>query len=472
MASLIRSPNGRWQIQFVAPDEKRKTLRLGKVPKRSAEEMKRRAERLLEGLALGEPMGAELASWVKELPETMANRLARVGLIPKRERREATTLGDFLDAYVARRIDVKSSTKQVWANPIRNLKGFFGPSKSLADITVGDAEDFRLHLISQKLSSTTTAKRLRFCRQFFRDAMKRGLVEANPFADVKEIAVVDPSRSYFVTREEITRLMNAAPDAAWRAIIALARFAGMRCPSEVLELKWGDIDWQAKRITVTSPKTAHHPGKGTRAMPLFAELYEPLCEAWELAEEGELYVVSRYRKLAIAPGGWRNANLRTQFMRIIQRAGLQPWPRLFHAMRSSRETELVRDHPIQCVTAWLGNTPAIALKHYLQVTDHDWDKATEGTSEAAEKATHNPTQYLHVLPRNESQDEKQEREKPRELPRFTRGCDCVRPPPSGDERARTANPRLAKPVLSQLSYVPSRATKRTKGISPPVDTLF
>ncbi len=27
---------------------------------------------------------------------------------------------------------------------------------------------------------------------------------------------------------------------------------------------------------------------------------------------------------------------------------------------------------------------------------------------------------------------------------------------SGDERARTANPRLAKPVLSQLSYVPSR----------------
>jgi hypothetical protein len=25
---------------------------------------------------------------------------------------------------------------------------------------------------------------------------------------------------------------------------------------------------------------------------------------------------------------------------------------------------------------------------------------------------------------------------------------------SGDERARTVNPRLAKPVLSQLSYVP------------------
>ena len=27
---------------------------------------------------------------------------------------------------------------------------------------------------------------------------------------------------------------------------------------------------------------------------------------------------------------------------------------------------------------------------------------------------------------------------------------------SGDERARTVNPRLAKPVLSQLSYVPKK----------------
>ena len=32
--------------------------------------------------------------------------------------------------------------------------------------------------------------------------------------------------------------------------------------------------------------------------------------------------------------------------------------------------------------------------------------------------------------------------------------------PSGDERARTANPRLAKPVLSQLSYVPKAAERR------------
>ena len=44
-------------------------------------------------------------------------------------------------------------------------------------------------------------------------------------------------------------------------------------------------------------------------------------------------------------------------------------------MRASRETELAKEYPIHVVTAWLGNTPRIALKHYLQVTDADFDRA-------------------------------------------------------------------------------------------------
>jgi hypothetical protein len=38
---------------------------------------------------------------------------------------------------------------------------------------------------------------------------------------------------------------------------------------------------------------------------------------------------------------------------------------------------------------------------------------------------------------------------------------------SGDDGARTHNPRLAKPVLSQLSYVPAGAGVRKQGSDPP-----
>ena len=47
------------------------------------------------------------------------------------------------------------------------------------------------------------------------------------------------------------------------------------------------------------------------------------------------------------------------------------WPKPWQNMRSSRETELVERFPIHVATAWIGNSPAIASKHYLQVTkDH------------------------------------------------------------------------------------------------------
>ena len=62
-------------------------------------------------------------------------------------------------------------------------------------------------------------------------------------------------------------------------------------------------------------------------------------------------------------------NLRTQFERIVKHAGLKKWPRLFHNLRSSRQTELAETFPSHVVCAWLGNSEDIAKKHYYQVTD-------------------------------------------------------------------------------------------------------
>jgi hypothetical protein len=38
-------------------------------------------------------------------------------------------------------------------------------------------------------------------------------------------------------------------------------------------------------------------------------------------------------------------------------------PELETILRASRETELMHEHPIHVVTAWLGNSPQIATKH-------------------------------------------------------------------------------------------------------------
>ena len=66
----------------------------------------------------------------------------------------------------------------------------------------------------------------------------------------------------------------ACPNTDWRTIVALCRYGGLRCPSEVLTLKWADVDWEHGRFRVHSPKTEHHPGKEVREVPLFPELRE------------------------------------------------------------------------------------------------------------------------------------------------------------------------------------------------------
>ena len=66
---------------------------------------------------------------------------------------------------------------------------------------------------------------------------------------------------YFVANQEAQKVLENCPDAQWRLIFALARYGGLRTPSETFALKWGHVDWERGRIHVPSPKTAHHEGK-------------------------------------------------------------------------------------------------------------------------------------------------------------------------------------------------------------------
>lgn len=143
-------------------------------------------------------------------------------------------------------------------------------------------------------------------------------------------------------------------------------------------------------------------------IPLFAELRPILAEAFDLAPDGAEYVVDgNHRKAANTPSGWRNCNLRTQFGRLVKRAGLQPWPRLWHALRASRETELAKDYPIHVLAAWLGHTPRIAMKHYLQVRDTDFARAVEGGAESGAVAVQKAVQQAHAPNCTDSQETNQ-----------------------------------------------------------------
>lgn len=380
MASLTNN-NGLRTVQFVASwdDGKRRSIRLGRVSETFAKGFLGRVELLAEAKESGDSPDADTLRWVKRLADKYVDRLANAGLIEPRKR---ATLGEWIDSYVASRTDTKPATREIWRQGKASLIEHFGASRPMRNITPGDADAYVRKLTATKrrgaatvLAPMTVRKRLQFAKTVFRAAVRSKLIDANPFDDVSVTATM-PDRKAFISRDATAKLLVACPDANWRTMIALARYGGLRCPSEVLSLRLSDIDWAAGRIVVQSPKTEHHPGRATRTIPLFRELRPALLEAAELAPEGAVYVVGgNYRQAAQGAAGWRNCNLRTQFERIIKRAGLTPWRRLWHNLRASRATELATDYPAHVATAWLGHSEAIAERHYWQVTDADFDRA-------------------------------------------------------------------------------------------------
>jgi len=156
-----------------------------------------------------------------------------------------------------------------------------------------------------------------------------------------------------------------------------------------MSLRWDGIDWKKKRITVVSPKTEHHPGRGQRIIPLFADLVTPLKEARAEAPKGAVYAVKRYRALAVTGTGWKNCNLRTAFAKIIRSVGIEPWPKPFHALRASCETELIEQKiPIQTVARRMGHSTKVAVTNYLRVLPEHYDQAVQGEGNALHDALH------------------------------------------------------------------------------------
>ena len=110
MASITTETNGRRTIQFMGKDRKRRSIRLGKVSAKLANEIKTRVEALNTAALTGHSIDGETARWIGQLDQTFADKLAAVGLIQHRVGNSAT-LGAWLDDYIANRTDVKPRTK-------------------------------------------------------------------------------------------------------------------------------------------------------------------------------------------------------------------------------------------------------------------------------------------------------------------------------------------------------------------------
>jgi integrase len=406
MASLSRDKkrNG-YRIQFYTGQPKRKrSIWLGdklfkgcKRPDAEAGKIRDHVEHLIGIKEHGGQMGKLTAAWLETVSRDsreVRDKLVKVELLePLADEREPVTLAPFLAEYVTFRRDVKESTRIQYRQVIKSLVDFFGSESKLNTISNADAERWRIHVRTlgnrrdedlEGWADNTIRRTTGRARQFFSHAVKLKLITENPFDGFPVAVHGNTKRQQFVTHETIRQALDACSCPEFRAVIALSRFGGLRVPSEVARIAWMDVDLEVSRLTVRAPKTEHHEDGGLRFVPIFPELRPYLQELHDKVQPGlncpmSNPVISRWTS--------GTQNLRTEFLRVLTLAGIKQWPKLFQNLRASRQTELLAEFPTKDVCDWLGNTQAVAMRHYAMATSESFDRAVKRNREQGSCST-------------------------------------------------------------------------------------
>jgi len=345
--SIARKTGKAWRIELSNGEERATVISLGKMPKKSAELCLSMVEQIAAANAAGQSYSVEVATWTQSIGDELHAKLVNADLLRQRQRR---TLGTFIADYVMERTDWKKGSAAVFRASQKQMLGFFGEDTPLEKVSAENAVAFRLYL-QKRYSEATISKIIKHSRQIFTIAWQRKLITDNPFETVKAGSQRNPERLYFVSAEESQALIDACNSPKQRLIIALARWGGLRCPSELAGLKWSEVNWERNRFIVHSPKTEGH-GKAQRTVPIFEELYPFFREAWESAPEGVDRVFSEITA---------KKSLGSFIDKTATRAGLVLWEKPFQNMRSTRATELIEIYPAHVVNAWMGHTEAVVV---------------------------------------------------------------------------------------------------------------
>lgn len=368
----------RYKVLFFL-DGKRKSLSLGsKYTAKQVERIKTAVEEIAAAIETGGKPGKATAGFIEELTDDLKARFKACGLLKEAALTNKRLWERFQRETASRR---KESTWIYFDTVEKRFFAFFSTDGNPDRITKTDCENWKDFLKKKGYKEATIAGSLQKARTVFNWAVEAELIAKNPFKGVNRGSFCNPERMFFVPMDWYEKLLDACPSQSWRTLLALMRIGGLRHISETLSLTWDSVDWQNQSLLVRSPKTERQ-GKGSRLIPLFPLLKQELMSQWELTEPGGSPLIIAD---LVAESTAKAQALANQFRRIIFRAGLTPWERLFQNLRESRANELWTEYPDHVAAAWMGHTKRVAFKHYLQVTDEQFKRALRGESEPAQE---------------------------------------------------------------------------------------
>lgn len=316
-----------WQARWVNRLGQRKGRSLGPISELS----RRKAEKICEAIAAEENVTPTLGG-------------------------KAPTLQSWAEKYMLlRKNDLADGTKYLHSLTIKYLIKRFGNEVRIDRIDRVAAAEWRAGL---GLGEQSACLHTRNAKVIFETAKELHLIKDNPFCKLKGTPPKVDKTWAEITDANLELILTECADSEWRCAFALARWAGLRI-GECSRVEWSDIDWETRVLNVvhtgeTSTK------KWSRTVPIRPKLYELLRHVFEAAEDGSFGPVGP---------AWAANNRQRDAVATVQRAGFPAYAKPFHTLRKNCESEWMDQYPVLTVCAWLGNSPAVAAKHYTRPSE-------------------------------------------------------------------------------------------------------
>lgn len=197
--------------------------------------------------------------------------------------RSTQTVGEAADVWLAaRRLRVRTVTFCGYEAIVTGVRREFGGQR-LTSVTRSDIQGFVTRLANEGKARATVSRYLFVLRSIFADAIDSGLLHRNPAARVEPAGRLAKPRVALSAAE--IRLVRGVLEGSELFACWLLTLYGLR-RSEVLGLRWSDIDLAAPSIAITRSRVAidgkqtevgpPKTRRGKRVLPLPADLLVPL----------------------------------------------------------------------------------------------------------------------------------------------------------------------------------------------------
>ena len=225
------------------------------------------------------------------------------------------------------------------------------------------------------------------------DAVKHGLITQNP-ASMATTPKVNKYKATFLNPVEINDMLLLFKGNVVEIPVTLVAFYGFR-RSEVLGLKWKNVDFVNKRIVIAETLQQHTGGDYTdvpktessyRSMPMPDEICSLLKTHKKVQEDrkslmGDFYTENDY--VCTWPDGRviTPNYLTKEFNKLITNSNL-PKIRLHDLRHSTASNLLAKGFSIKQVQEWLGHgSPSTTLNIYSHIDDNSKKNMSECLSE-------------------------------------------------------------------------------------------